>query len=308
MDVIVALDACVDVVLRGNVAPRFHQVEQLIDDYDVLLGGSAAIFACQCAKLQLHTAAVGVVGQDAFGALVRGELAGAGVDVSLLCADPAVKTGVTFALVQEDDRAMLTYLGGIAALTPELFPPSALRGARHLHIASYFLMPQMKDAFLRLAAQARRQGMSVSLDTNWDPEERWEGVRELLGYCDVFLPNEAELAAITGQTDVERALRRAAEWTPHVALKCGQSGARYLGAAGEARADAFRVPCVDAIGAGDSFDAGFVWGFLRGRPPAECLAAGCAAGGLSVRGPGGTGAQGTILDIAALCGFPPGGR
>lgn len=300
-DIITPLDACVDMILWGNVVPAFGQVEQLVDGYRLEVGGSAGIFACQCARLGLSTAVVGRTGPDAFGQLIRRRFAEFGVDLRHLAEDPHEMTGVGVALCQENDRAILTYPGTIDVLTGAEFPDSIFDGVRHLHIASYFLLTRLRPAVPDLLRRARAAGLTTSLDTNWDPDNRWEGVRELLPLVDIFLPNAQELMAITGCDTLEAAMDAAAGLVPHLVVKDGAEGAYYRGEWGAYRAASYPAPFVaDAIGAGDSFNGGFVTGFLRGLPAETCLQMGCAAGSLNVRAPGGVAGQGDMEAISAV--------
>ena len=182
-------------------------MEKCVDDYRLELGGSGSIFACQCARLGLRTAAVGAVGCDAFGDLFIAALRQAGVSDAYIRRDARLKTGVTAHLVHGSDRAMLTYTGTIDAVTPADVPDAVLGSARHLHISSYYLMRNMTPHFAELARRARALGMTVSLDTNWDPDQTWDGgLWETLRHTDYFLPNENELLRISGERDVEKAL------------------------------------------------------------------------------------------------------
>jgi ribokinase len=145
-------------------------------------------------------------------------------------------------------------------------------------------------------------GLTVSLDTNYDPAETWNGgLAEALRRADVFLPNETELRAIAGVADIEAALERLARRTPLVAAKLGAQGA--IGRAGDetARAPSLPLDVVDTTGAGDSFDAGFVYGYLAGWDLVRTLRLGCVCGSLSTRAAGGTAAQATLEEaLAAL--------
>ena len=80
----------------------------------------------------------------------------------------------------------------------------AATGARHLHVASYFLQPSLAAELPGLLADARAAGVTVSLDTNWDPAERWAGVLDLLPLVDVLLPNLSELRALGAVAGVVR--------------------------------------------------------------------------------------------------------
>jgi sugar/nucleoside kinase (ribokinase family) len=291
-DVGCVADLCVDFLLTGNVVPRFGQVEQYIDDYAVELGGSATIFAGQFAKLGGRVAIVGVVGRDPFGALLLEKLQEIGLDTGRVRRDPAIKTGLGVSLVKPDgDRGMLTYSGGIGAVAPEELTEELLRSCGHWHLASYFLLERLRDGWADWLARCRAAGITTSLDTNWDPEERWAGVTELLPLVDVFLPNDAEACAIAGEADVFRAGERLAEQGPLVVVKRGAEGAvAFRGGQrwtlGLATGADRPKRIIDTVGAGDNFDAGFLRGWLLGWEVERCLelAGRCARASLEFAG------------------------
>jgi sugar/nucleoside kinase (ribokinase family) len=298
LDLLVLGEANVDLIVRaGEVTPAFGQ-EKLVDDLILTLGGSASIFACQAAKLELRTALASVVGADEFGAFVLGSLAAQGVDTARVGRAAGRKTGVTISLTALHDRALLTYLGTIAALQASTIDPAWLQQARHVHVASYFLQPALAPGLPGLLAHARRAGATVSLDTGWDPADRWDaGLPDALAQVDLFLPNEVEALRITGRPTVEAALADLAARIPTVAIKLGANGAVARRGDETARVPAIAVEVADTTGAGDSFDAGFVYGYLRGLPLAECLELGAICGGLSTRAAGGTASQPTLGEV-----------
>ncbi len=287
-DVITVLDTCVDLMMQGDVVPRFGQAEQVVDSYFLEMGGSACIFACQCAKLGLKTAGVGAVGADAFGDLALERLGQAGVDVSAVSRGGGIQTGLGLALCKPGgDRAILTVLGTIDWADPTVME-ALLPQARHLHIASYYLMTRMRPHWPQLLRQAKALGLTTSLDTNWDPAERWDGVDDLYPHLDILFPNEAELQAFTGVAELEEAARVLAQKVPLVAVKLGAKGAMAFRYNGEsAFCPASTLDTVDTVGAGDTFDGGFLYGFLNGRSLDECLQAGVFCAGRSVTKPGG---------------------
>jgi sugar/nucleoside kinase (ribokinase family) len=291
LDIFCAADLCVDAILRGNVRPRFGQVEQFIDDYQLSVGGSATIFASQCAKLGARVGIAGVVGVDCFGNFVRQELERLELNVSRVRVDWGMKTGVGFALVENSDRAILTYNGSIDAVEPWDLDDALLTMTRHWHIASYFLMRKLQPHWPAWLERLRHHDVTISLDTNWDPQERWEGVHELLPMVDVFLPNEAEAIALTGERDVHAAGRSLAEQGPLVVIKRDARGAIAFqeDEVVEAPIDSAQVNdnVVDTIGAGDCFDAGFVRAWQLGMPLQKCLELGVRCGSASVTAAGG---------------------
>lgn len=291
-DIVAFGDLCVDFILSGqDVVPEFGQKEKMIDSYSMLMGGSTAIFACQCAKLGLKPAVVGKVGGDMFGRLIIDELAVCGADTRFITVDPAISTGLTCILQGEGDRAMLTVNGGIAEARFEDAPEDLRQSARHVHIASYYLMGQLKAGYPAFLREMRSLGATVSVDTNWDPEERWDGILELAPLVDVFLPNENEVKAITGERDAMEGLKQLSQRFPVAVMKMGDKGAAAIAGGRLYTAEAMKVPFVDAVGAGDSFDGGFISGWLAGKPIGDCLAMGCYCGSMNVTKRGGTAGQ-----------------
>jgi sugar/nucleoside kinase (ribokinase family) len=243
----------------------------------------------------------GKVGDDQFGRFVVQELAARQVDTAGIVMDPAIKTGLGVSLSKEDDRAMLTYLGSIAALSYADIDPALLARSRHLHIGSYFLLAGLQPEAPKLFAQAHVLGLTTSLDTNYDPTERWDsGLRAVLPHTDIFLPNENELRALTGETDPEMALALLAEQLPLAVAKLGPQGAIARRGADIYRADALPVAVVETTGAGDSFDAGFIYGYLAGWDIPRALRLGCVCGSLSTQAAGGVAAQPTLAEALAV--------
>ena len=263
------------------------------------LGGSANIFITQMAKLGARVGVIGWVGRDIFGPFVIEKLRSLGVDISRVKTHPTLKTGLGVALTEPDDRAILTYLGTIDASQGEDLPEDPAGISHHWHIASYFLLPTLRPFWKQWIRRCKQAGLTISLDTNWDPEDRWEGVLELLPMVDVFLPNEAEALRLTGRVSVREAGERLGGLCPLVVIKRGEKGAMAMkdGEVQEVRPEDFHgqpVEVIDAIGAGDNFDAGFIRGWLLGRKLEACLelAHRCAVASLGARG----GIQGQLLE------------
>ncbi len=306
VEVLVVGDANPDLVLAGDVVPRFGQAEQLLDSADLVLGGSAAIVACGLARLGVPTALAAAVGDDAFGRIVRDALGDRGVDLRWLRTDPDIPTGLSVVLAARD-RAILTHPGTIAASGPALLPdPEECRGVRHVHSASLFLLTALTPALPAWLTALRATGATVSVDTNDDPSGAWDAAQPVIDVSDVVLPNAAELRRLTGLDDLAAAGRALCAGTRAVALKDGAEGGAVWTPDGEVlRAPGLSVEVVDTTGAGDTFDAGFISGLVAGEPYDACLRRAVAAGSLSTRAAGGTGAQPTRAELEAAVG---GGR
>ncbi|MCE2853089.1 MAG: carbohydrate kinase family protein [Roseiflexaceae bacterium] len=295
-DVLVLGEINADLILRGDVEPAWQQHEKIVDDMALVLGGSSAIFACGIARLGLRVAYVGVCGPDTIGQFCVQALNAAGVDTSHVIEDPQVRSGLTVVLQKPDDRAMLTYEGGIPLLRAEQIPASLLAASRHIHIGSYYLQHALRPGLPHLFARMRAQGGTTSLDTNWDPSEAWAGLDTLFPYTDLFLPNDAEACAISRQPDVAGALQSLAQQVTTVAIKCGAAGAEVQRGSECVHADPVATTFVDAVGAGDSFNAGMVYAMVQGWPLAKAARLGTVCGSLSTRAAGGTAAQPTLTE------------
>jgi sugar/nucleoside kinase (ribokinase family) len=296
-DVLVVGDANPDLLLRGDVRPRFGQAEQLLTAADLVLGGSAAITAAGCARLGLRTALLAAVGDDVFGDLTRRELEKR--DVTLLPADGrGAPTGITVVLSEKDDRGMLTLPGTIPALRPSDVTAELLTKARHVHVASLYLQPALATGLAEIFGSAREIGRTTSLDTNWDPSEKWESIAEILRFTDVFLPNANELKAITGLDRTDEAAASLVGNGTTVVMKDGARGARAWWPGGTCAAPGRTVDVVDTTGAGDSFNAGFLAARLSGKSIEEAISWAAVAGSLSTRAAGGTAAQAFPADLA----------
>lgn len=309
--VLVAGDANLDLVLRGDVVPRFGQAEQLLTAADLVLGSSAGICASGMARLGLDVALVARVGRDVFGDHTLALLADNGVDTTNVLRTDA-PTGVSVILSGAEDRAILTLTGAMTMLTVgDIRRALAESGRGHLHVASLFLLPDLAAGLPDLLAEARAAGLTTSLDTNWDPAEEWAGVEACLPQLDVFLPNAAEAVAIARSlgadvADAEAAARVLAARGPMVAVKDGAAGGFAVAGEQFLRAPGLAVEVVDTTGAGDSFDAGFLCAWLAGKDLATALLWGTAAGSLSTRGSGGTAGQPSSAEVTAALGAASG--
>lgn len=295
-DLLVIGDLNPDLIVSGNdVRPSFGQIEKIVDSAILTIGGSGAITAVGASRLGLSVALCAVVGIDAQGEMVRAQVESEGVNTDAVRSHPEVPTGLTVVLCEDDDRAMLTALGTIQSLNPADLAELPDAPARHVHVSSYYLMSaSFRTSLPHHLARFKAAGCSVSLDTNWDPAERWE-LSDVFESVDVFLPNEKELWAITGVNNTADALMAMAESVSHVVVKRGEDGAAATSGKSIVWCDADSSEAfVDAIGAGDSFDAGFIAAVANGQSVADALRLAVVVGTMSTLGVGGTSSQPTF--------------
>jgi len=250
-------------------------------------GGGAANTACGLSSLGLRAALLAIAGADEM-AWFQQRFGARGVDASLMMTDPELATAITVAVSTPQDRIFYTYYGPNARLPATLAARHTwelLAQARHVH----FAMPLDPQLLADLGDWLRARETSTSIDVGW--QETWLAdpiSRPALAHVDWFLPNEHEAERMSGETEPKLMIdwfRR--QGARGVALKLGREGSTAM------RLDEFRVVSsipvspVDTTGAGDCFNAGFLYGVLKGMPIDGCLRLGNLCGAFSTQAPGG---------------------
>jgi sugar/nucleoside kinase (ribokinase family) len=289
-DITIAGEVNLDLILYGLEEAIPVDREILASNFEMTLGSSSAILAHNLSILGRKVGFITHYGSDSMGEIAMERLVASGVDVSRsIRGEQETKTGVTILLPHGRSRRILTYPGVMFDMTVADLDIDYLASSRHFHLSSLFLLRGLQPGLPGLFRELKRRGLTISLDTNDDPEGLWGGVlQELLPYVDVLLPNEDEILRIAGRDSVEAALDVLAATVPLIAVKCGRRGAMVQ--KGERR---FVVPGitaepVDTIGAGDSFNSGFLNAWLGGATAEKCAEAGNITGALSTQKPGGT--------------------
>ncbi len=288
-DIAIAGEINLDLILYGLPVEMPVERELLASAFHATLGSSSAIVAHNAAMLGARVAFTSLVGPDDFGKIALDRLRSAGVEVSHVSAHPTLSTGITVLLPHGSERHILTYPGTMTELTCSRLDMGFLEQARHLHLSSLFLQQGLHPGLPSLLAQLKQAGLTISLDTNDDPDDRWGApLWELLPFVDVFMPNESELCRMTHCTDVEAAIAVFENKVPLLVVKRGARGARLRAAGRSIDVAPLQVTPIDTIGAGDSFDAGFLRAYLMGKDPVVSATCGNIAAALSTQGVGGT--------------------
>jgi sugar/nucleoside kinase (ribokinase family) len=289
-DVSIAGELNLDLILYGLPEQLLPERELLADRMMLTLGSSSAIVAHNLAALGNRVGFQSRIGDDPLGQIALDRLKQGGVDVSRVRIVPgSTTTGLTIILQHDAWRNMLTYSGTIAELTWNDLDIDYLSDSRHFHLSSYYLQRGLRPRAGELLQILKSRGLTISLDTNDDPDDYWGGnLHQVLRHVDVFLPNEREACKAVGTEDLETAIQKLSELVPIVVVKLGRKGAIAQRGKERFASPAREVVAVDAVGAGDSFDAGFLHQYLRGADLPTCLASGNLAGALSTTRPGGT--------------------
>ncbi|MBI4737276.1 MAG: carbohydrate kinase family protein [candidate division NC10 bacterium] len=301
LDVVAVGELNPDLILDGVAGlPRLGQ-EILADRATFTLGSSTALCAANLAALGLRVGIVGKVGGDLFGDFVLQSLRDRGIDASRVVRDPAVRTGVTVSLAYPQDRAMVTFPGAMASLRGEEVDLAYLSGARHLHVSSFFLQQALQPGCAALFRAAKERGLTTSLDPGWDPAERWDaGLAGLYPWLDILFVNQVEAAALGGKAEWREGAATLGGQVSTVVVKRGMDGAGAMYHGTWHEHPGFPVEAVDPTGAGDAFNAGFLFGRLSGLQPRLCLRWGNACGALTAGHRGGSGAFSNRADVEGL--------
>jgi sugar/nucleoside kinase (ribokinase family) len=301
LDVVAVGELNPDLILGGMSSPPRLGQEILAERCTFTLGSSTALCAANLAALGLSVGIVGKVGADAFGDLVTRCLEERGIDTSRVIRDAAARTGITVSLAYPEDRAMLTFAGAMARLTAAEVDRDYLAAARHLHVSSLFLQRDLQSGCAAIFREARAGGLTTSLDSGWDPAETWDaGIEGLYGLLDILFVNRTEVVALGRDPDWRQAARRLGRRVPLLAVKGGSEGASVIQDERWEDDAGFQVQAVDPTGAGDAFNAGFLFGYLAGWPLKRCLTWGNACGAMTVGQPGGSGAFRSRADVEAF--------
>lgn len=296
-DVLVIGELNLDLILNDIQGFPAMGQEIVANEMNLMLGSSSAIFACNIATLGMRTAFWGMVGEDAFSRMIIEALQVKNVDTTGIVVSPKYKTGITLVLNYEQDRANVTYGGAMETFSKAHMHIEQLAHFRHLHVSSYFLQKGLQKDIPILFKSAKEQGLTTSFDMQWDPANTWHfPYQECLPHVDVFLPNEAELLALTKEADLHEGLKKLGEHANKIVVKRGSEGALCYEKGRITSAEAFlnNNHFVDAIGAGDSFNAGFICKALSGCSVEECLQFANLAGAVNTTAPGGTMAFGSL--------------
>ena len=294
----------VDIILNRIESEPEIGKEKFAKDMTVTLGSSTAIFAANAASLGSKVCFVGLVGKDSFGELVKTSLEAKGVDTRYIKEGPT-PTGATICMNYGEDRANLTYQGSMDVMGWDDIDKDVFDNARHIHLSSLFMQSALLRDIHKVLDAAAEKGITVSLDTQWDPVETWKlDYRSVLPKITVFMPNEKELQALTHKDSLEGAI---AEVLPYLGnamvVKCGSKGSLLVLKNGNMKLlpAYLNSDVVDAIGAGDSFNSGFISAFVKGLPLEDCQETGNLTGAVNTTAAGGTGAFTSLEHVREVC-------
>lgn len=290
IEVCVVGEINLDLILYGLPKDLVLDREHLASDMAFTLGSSSAIFAHNLCTLGTQVGFISKTGSDPLGAMAVERLSAAGVDISRMKQGAGkTSTGLTVVLPYRQHRYMLTYPGTMFEMQCSDIDMDYVLTARHFHLSSFYLHRALRPRIGDLFRQAKEGGLSTSLDTNDDPENQWaQDLLDVLKYVDIFFPNDREAKKIARTDDLSRALNLLAGLAKVVVVKRGSGSAICRSGDEQWSLAPPPVQVVDDVGAGDTFDAGFIHAYLLGAKLEDCLAFANIGAAYSVTKPGGT--------------------
>ena len=288
-DIFIYGDVNIDLVIPDVSELPGPGEEVETETMETFVGGGAALFALGLSKLGARVAFQGSVGGDLYGDYILNVFRKQGMDCTLLQRRESEKTGISLSFTNEKDRSFLTMRGTNEHLNITEIDFNKLKSARHFHVTGY-AFGKNHDGYLQLLKKIKKEtDLTVSFDLGWDSTGLWsKRIYELFPYIDVLFMNESEALGYSGKNTPEEAARDFVVYGPLVVLKLGVKGSMATAEDnGIIRRQSFKVKAVDTTGAGDSFNAGFIYGYVNTMPVSDCLVYGNGCGALSVTQLGG---------------------
>jgi ribokinase len=267
--------------------PRFGE-ESKTDSFLVAPGGGLATTAIAASRLGTVTGIITRVGADAKFLPTWNEIVSEKLDITACEFRKDLPTALTVCVAYKDDRMMVTH-EPINRRLEDLLDSEAVQQklgrTRHVHLACALRRP---SKWLSILRDLRERGITISADFGWNPDISINQLISIIRHCDIIFPNEREARAVTGATSARGAIEKLQDWVRVPVVKLGVKGALLMAERKLYQQPGLHVPVVDATGAGDAFNGGFLHAFLHGSGWDDCLRAGNICGGLAATGPGGS--------------------
>jgi sugar/nucleoside kinase (ribokinase family) len=267
--------------------PRFGE-ESKTDSFLIAPGGGLATTAIAASRLGTVTGIITRVGADAESLPTWSQIAQEKLDIGACEYRKDLPTALTVCVAYKTDRMMVTYEPINRRLEDMLDNPAVhakMRQARHVHLACALRRPAKWQPALR---RLKELGITISADFGWNPEISMDQLVSIIRHCDFVFPNEHEARAITGTKTPLSALEKLQNWVRVPVVKLGARGSLLMAEGRVYRQPSLALPMVDATGAGDAFNGGFLHAFLHGMSWDDCLRAGNICGSMAGTRPGGS--------------------
>ncbi|MBA7649509.1 ATP-dependent 6-phosphofructokinase [subsurface metagenome] len=296
-------DLNVDLVL--NELKDFPEIgkEIVARNHFIDIGGSGGIFSAVLSSLDTKTYIISKIGNDSLGQFLISKLKDHSVNTNKLVIKENDKTGITINLSYKRDKYQISSLHLLNNLKMDEISFKDIKDIKHVHFSSYYMMKSLKKDYINLISDIKKNynNITISLDTNDDPENSWgEEIYRILNNIDIFLANKKEALKITKESNTGDALNRLNKEVKVVVIKLGSEG--YIARDGDNyySGDSLGVNFKDSTGAGDNFDAGFIYGFINNCNIKKSLKIANIVGAKSVEYIGGVGNKEKFFGLKKL--------
>lgn len=280
-DLLCIASSCLDLIFTGMKRLPSPGTEEFSDDF-VVKGGGGANTPVAASKLGLRTGFITQLGMDLMGDIMLKIFRDSGMNTDSVIRSKEKRTSVTAVMSLGHERGFASFdKNDLADVDHELLEKH-IKNSRHVHSHIAYV------STLPIIELAEKHGCTISLDTSWSADRKADDISEILKRIDIFTPNEVEACTLTGTEDVKEAAYVLSRYVKILVVKLGAKGCLVI-----KEGNAIEVPPVkgimpvDTTGAGDLFNAGFLYGFLNGFDLEKCARWGNSSGALAVTFPGG---------------------
>ncbi|MFX0560483.1 sugar kinase [Tepidibacillus infernus] len=249
---------------------------RFVQKFTKKIGGAELNVAIGCARLGLKTGWISRLGNDEFGRYILNKIRGEGIDICQVKLVDGFPTSLNFKEIMEDGSGRTFYYrwdSPTFSLTPDQLDEDYFKQAKLLHITGVFPAIGGKnfEVIMKAITLAKQNGLLISFDPNirlklWSKEKAKEKLSQFLPYVDIVLTGEEEAELLIGETEAKRVIKKFKSFgASYVAIKRGEKGS--IGSYGDQYIEVSALiprKVVDTVGAGDGFDAGFIYGVLKG--------------------------------------------
>lgn len=280
--------------------------EILAKNYFVTIGGSGGIFAVVLSNLGIQTSIISKIGNDFFGNFLLTEMKRYESDTDSIMIQDGEETGLTVSLSYEKDKSQISKLDLIKSIKLDEISIDNFENLRHVHLSSYYMMDNLKRSYVELIKKIKKKfyNITFSLDTNDDPADNWgEEIYDIIKNVDILFLNKKEVLKISNKNEVQKAIEKLSKFVDKVVVKMGKEG--YLA---KINKKYYKDECInklnknfkDGTGAGDNFNAGFIYGHINSLGIEKSLKVANIAAAKSVEYSGGVGNKEKFFELKEL--------
>ena len=245
--------------------------ESFIQSSSVACGGSAANTMVGLARLGRKVGFVGKVGLDGEGELLVEDFLTEGVDMLGVVRAEGGESGTVMGFVDEQGQRALYINSGVNdTITCEEIRSEYVSQAKFLHLTSF--VGEQSFQTQKKLLETLKKCTKVSFDPGaLYAQKGYTQLSPIVERAYLVMPNAHELEQITGQRDPKKgAAFLLGKGVEVVAVKLGSDGCYVTNGYEHHHIEALKVPVVDTTGAGDAFNAGFLYGLLNKKSLLEC--------------------------------------